>query len=193
VRTPTAAFALIVRLRLKAGRSGESARQLDVDEMAYLAGGGPERVAEAAVARLIEAEALRPSRRGAVQATGTVTAQNAVDRAVLNDASRHGLRTVNGSIPTVSHTEAVTSVGKRLTDLGLLVAPETAKSRLRLGVVPLGVVFAVGLFRLVNGLRIGSGRSADPSARDHLGGASGLVALAGLTTHPDLAVRSALL
>jgi uncharacterized protein (TIGR04222 family) len=161
--------------------------------MAYLAGGGPERVAEAAVARLIEAEALRPSRRGAVQATGTVTAQNAVDRAVLNDASRHGLRTVNGSIPTVSHTEAVTSVGKRLTDLGLLVAPETAKSRLRLGVVPLGVVFAVGLFRLVNGLRIGSGRSADPSARDHLGGASGLVALAGLTTHPDLAVRSALL
>jgi uncharacterized protein (TIGR04222 family) len=230
------AFALFVRLRLRAGRSGESARSLDIDEMAYLAG-GPKRVVEAAVARLIEVEALRPSRRGTVQATGTVVAQNAVDRAVLADASRRGRRTVNLLVPAVSRTEAVTGVGNRLIDLGLLVAPETAKSLLRLGVVPLGVVFAVGLVRWVNGLRIGApvgwltlqlmitavlavllvrhrdlqrtsegdrvlqnaragertgGEKTSPDAL-LFGGASGLVALGGLTAHPDLAVRSALL
>ena len=149
------AFAIVVRIRLRSGRRDASAHSFDVDELAYLAG-GPHRVVEASVARLIEAEALRSTRRGTVGLTGAHTAVNDVDRAVLEDASRYSRRTLNLMIPAVAQTDAVTSVGTRLANVGALVLPDVAKRHLRWGVAPLLLLMGIGIIRWVNGIAIGA-------------------------------------
>src|SRR3979490_2710896 len=81
----------LARLRMRRTPGGQPPRPLTVDEFAYLAA-GPRRVVEASVARLLESGALRVSRAGMLQATGT-TAGSAVDQAVLadSDGSRLGV------------------------------------------------------------------------------------------------------
>ena len=149
------AFAIVTRIRLRSGRRDASAQSFDVDELAYLAG-GPHRVVEASIARLIESEALRSTRRGTVGLTGARTAVNDVDRAVLEDASRYSRRTLNLMIPAVAQKDAVTSIGTRLADRGVLVLPDVAKRHLRWGVAPLLLLMVVGIVRWVNGIAIGA-------------------------------------
>ena len=229
-------FAIMTRIRMRVSLGGEPARSLDLDELAYLAG-GPIRVVEACIARLIDSEALRSNRRGTVQVVGTPTAINPVDRAVLADAGSYRSRTLTLLIPSASRSAAVEAVGTRLTELDLLIPPAVAKARLRMGIVPLLLLFAIGVVRWVNGIAIGApvgwltlqlvltavlavllvrtskiqrtakgnrvlenarsggstgGGATSPAVPPLLAGAAGLVALGGLSAHPDLALRTAL-
>ena len=145
-------FALVVRTRMRTARQGEPGRPLDLDELAHLAG-GPRRVVEVSVARLIEAGALRPSRRGTVQATGMPVA-NPVDQAVLADAGRHGHRTVTLLVNTVSRSPAVLGVADRLVAIGMLIDPAASRARRRLAAAPLLVLLAIGVARWLNGIAI---------------------------------------
>jgi len=147
--------AIVVRVRVRAGRSSQPVRSLDVDELAYLAG-GPRRVVETAIARLITAGELRTSRRGSVQVTTSVQSVNPVDRAVITDSQRYTTRTVGLMIPAVTEHAAVTAIGRRLEDMGLVVHPDVAKSALRKGSVALWVLLAIGVARWVNGVAIGA-------------------------------------
>lgn len=147
--------AVFVRVRVRAGHSNQPVRSLDMDELAYLAG-GPRRVVETAIARLLTAGELRTSRRGTVQATSTAQSLNAVDRAVITDAQRYTNRTVNLMIPAMARDDVVTAIGRRLEDMGLVVNPAVAKSALRKGSVVLWVLLAIGVARWVNGIAIGA-------------------------------------
>ncbi|MFC3897187.1 TIGR04222 domain-containing membrane protein [Lentzea rhizosphaerae] len=144
---------IIVRVRVRAGHSNQPVRSLDMDELAYLAG-GPRRVVETSIARLLTSGELRTSRRGTVQVTSTSRSLNPVDRAVITDSQRYTNRTVNLMIPAVSRDGVVTAIGQRLEDMGLVVSPDVAKSALRKGSVVLWVLLAVGVVRWVNGIAI---------------------------------------
>ena len=224
-------FAIGVRIRMRASRGDAPASSVDVDELAYLAG-GPRRVVEASVARLIEAEALRSTRRGTVGLIGKPTAVNAVDRTVLADAGRYSNRTVSLLMATVAQSDAVKAIATRLGDAGMLIEPGTAKRQLRVGALPMVVLFVIGVVRWVNGIAIGapvgwltlqliltavlvvlmtrSGSIKRTAAGDRAlegarssgwketagvsaGGVAGLVALGGLSAHPDLALRTSLM
>jgi uncharacterized protein (TIGR04222 family) len=124
-----------------------------MDELAYLAG-GPRRVVETSIARLLTSGELRTSRRGTVQVTSTSRSLNPVDRAVITDSQRYTNRTVNLMIPAVSKDGVVTAIGQRLEDMGLVVNPDVAKSALRKGSVVLWVLLAIGVARWVNGVAI---------------------------------------
>lgn len=145
--------AIIVRVRVRAGHSNQPVRSLDMDELAYLAG-GPRRVVETAIARLLTSGELRTSRRGTVQVTSSTNSLNAVDRAVITDSQRYSNRTVNLMIPAVSRDGAVTAIGRRLEEMGLVVHPDVAKSALRKGSIALWVLLAIGVARWFNGLAI---------------------------------------
>ncbi|WP_434447924.1 TIGR04222 domain-containing membrane protein [Lentzea sp. E54] len=147
--------AIVVRVRVRAGHSTQPVRSLDMDELAYLAG-GPRRVVETAIARLLTAGELRTSRRGTVQATSTTQSLNPVDRAVIIDSERYTNRTVNLMIPAIAKDEVVTWIGRRLVTMGLLVDPDAAKSAVRKGSIALWVLLAIGIARWVNGIEIGA-------------------------------------
>lgn len=145
--------AVIVRVRVRSGHSIQPVRSLDMDELAYLAG-GPRRVVETAVARLLTAGELRTSRRGTVQATSSTNSLNPVDRAVITDSQRYTNRTVNLLIPAVARDGAVLAIGRRLEEMGLVVNPDVAKSALRKGTIALWALLAIGVLRWVTGLAI---------------------------------------
>lgn len=145
--------AIVVRVRVRAGHSSQPVRSLDMDELAYLAG-GPRRVVETALARLLTAGELRTSRRGTVQATAATSSLNPVDRAVITDSQRYTNRTVNLLIPAVAKDDAVTAIGRRLEEMGLVVHPDVAKAALRKGSTALWVLLAIGVARWVNGVAI---------------------------------------
>ncbi|MCG8923127.1 TIGR04222 domain-containing membrane protein [Lentzea sp. CC55] len=147
--------AIVVRVRVRAGRGDQPARSLDMDELAYLAG-GPRRVVETSLARLLTAGELRTSRRGTVQVTSTTHSVNPVDRAVVTDGQRYTNRTVTLMIPAVAQDDVVTAIGRRLEDMGLLVHPAVAKSALHKGCAALWVLLAIGAARWVNGIAIGA-------------------------------------
>ncbi len=145
--------AIVIRVRVRAGRSDQPVRSLDMDELAYLAG-GPRRVVETSIARLLTAGELRTSRRGTVQATSTTSSRNPVDRAVITDSQRYTNRTVHLMIRTLVEDDTVTAIGRRLEDMGLVVSPAVAKSALRKGSIALWVLLAIGVVRWVNGIAI---------------------------------------
>ncbi|WP_330277934.1 TIGR04222 domain-containing membrane protein [Lentzea sp. NBC_00516] len=147
--------AIVVRVRVRAGHSTQPVRSLDMDELAYLAG-GPRRVVETSIARLLTAGELRTSRRGTVQVTSTTKSLNQVDRAVITDCQRYTNRTVNLMIPAVAADGVVTAIGQRLQDMGLVVDPAVARSALRKGSIALWVLLVIGIARWVNGLAIGA-------------------------------------
>ncbi|MCX2954325.1 TIGR04222 domain-containing membrane protein [Lentzea sp. NEAU-D7] len=145
--------AIVVRVRARAGHSTQPVRSLDMDELAFLAG-GPRRVVETAVARLLTSGELRTSRRGTVQATSTTRSLNPVDRAVITDCQRYTNRTVALMIPSVAADPVVTGIGRRLEDMGLLAGSDVVKSATRKGSVPLWVLLAIGVARWVNGVAV---------------------------------------
>ncbi|WP_158842742.1 TIGR04222 domain-containing membrane protein [Saccharothrix deserti] len=151
------AFAILVRVRLRGTRGGAPAGALDLTllDIAYLTG-GPRRVVETSVAGLISSGALVPARNGAVRIVGSPVADHPVDQAVLADVNRYRYRTSTLLITSVSEQDAPRAIGRRLSEMDYLVTPERAKSRLRVGVVPMALLLAVGLLRWVNGLAIGA-------------------------------------
>ncbi|MDQ2588645.1 hypothetical protein CKY47_32755 [Saccharothrix yanglingensis] len=151
----SSAFAILVRVRLRGSRGGVPAGVLGVAEIAYLTG-GPRRVVEASLAGLLAAGALVPARNGSVRLNGSPNADHPVDRAVLADAGRHRYRTMTLLVTAVSEQDAPREVGRRLSHEGYVVPADVVRSRLRLGVVPLALLFAVGVARWVNGIAIGA-------------------------------------
>ena len=147
------AFALLVRVRLRGTRGGAPAGALGLLDIAYLTG-GPRRVVETSVAGLIDSGAVVPARNGAVRLVGTPVADHPVDQAVLTDAKRYRYRTLTLLITSVSEQDAPREVGRRLSELDYLVAPDVVKRRLRTGVLPLAVLLAVGVVRWVHGLPV---------------------------------------
>ncbi|MEV8440213.1 TIGR04222 domain-containing membrane protein [Actinosynnema sp. NPDC051121] len=146
-------FAIFVRVRLRGTRGGAPAGALGLLDIAFLTG-GPRRVVETSVAGLIDAGTLVPARNGAVRLAGSAVADHPVDQAVLADATRYRYRTLTLLITSVSEQDAPRAVGRRLVELGYLVAPDAVRRWLRIGVVPMAVLFAVGVVRWVNGLVI---------------------------------------
>jgi uncharacterized protein (TIGR04222 family) len=144
------AFAIFVRVRLRGTRGGAPAGAPGLPDLAFLTG-GPRRVVETSVAGLIDSGALVPARNGAVRLAGSAVADHPVDQAVLADATRYRYRTLTLLITSVSEQDAPRAVGRRLAELGYLVAPDLAKRWRRIGVVPMAVLFAVGVVRWING------------------------------------------
>ncbi|CCH29193.1 TIGR04222 domain-containing membrane protein [Actinosynnema sp. NPDC047251] len=149
------AWAIAVRVRLRGTRGGAPAGVLGAYEIAFLTG-GPRRVVETAVASLIASDALRPARDGAVSVIGKPVVHNPVDQAVIADATRYKYRTLTLMITSVSDQGAAGVVGDSLVERGYLVPPRVAKRRLGRSVVPLALLFAIGVFRWANGLVIGA-------------------------------------
>ncbi|WP_447006557.1 TIGR04222 domain-containing membrane protein [Saccharothrix isguenensis] len=148
-------FAILVRVRLRGTRGVVPAGALGLLDIAYLTG-GPRRVAETSVAGLLSAGTLVPARNGSVRIAGPAVPAHPVDKAVLADATRYKYRTLTLLITSVSERNATLAVGRRLSSLDYLVAPEVVRSRLRTGVVPMVLLFFVGVVRWVNGLVIGA-------------------------------------
>ncbi|GGS50403.1 MULTISPECIES: TIGR04222 domain-containing membrane protein [Actinokineospora] len=152
-------FAAAVRIAIRAGtpvgRSTAgliSADQLSVHELAYLAG-GPRRVVETAVARLLDLGKLKASRNGTVRVVAGATATDMVDRAVLTDAKRYSNRTVGLLVDRVGRDDTVRAVRTSLAVKGLLV--DGGAMRARLAAVPALVLLVVGVARWVNGISKG--------------------------------------
>ncbi|MFD0202238.1 MULTISPECIES: TIGR04222 domain-containing membrane protein [Saccharothrix] len=145
------AFAVYVRVRLRGTRGASPAGVLGVLDIAYLTG-GPRRVVEASVAGLIDSGALVPARNGAVRIVGSPVADHPVDRAVLADAARYRYRTLTLLITSVSEDDAPRAIGRRLSEMDFLVAPDVVRRRLRTGVVPMASLFVVGVVRWVGQL-----------------------------------------
>ena len=147
------AFAILVRVRLRGTRGGAPAGALGLLDIAFLTG-GPRRVVETSVAGLIDSGALVPARNGAVRLAGSAVADHPVDQAVLADATRYRYRTLTLLITSVSEQDAPRAVGRRLGELGYLVAPDRAKRWRRIGVAPMALLFVVGVVRWINGQMI---------------------------------------
>lgn len=152
-------FAAAVRIAVRAGTplgrsvaGTVSADLLSVHELAYLAG-GPRRVVETAVARLLDLGRLRASRNGTVRVVAGATATDTVDRAVLGDAERYANRTISLLVDRVGRDESVRAVRTSLVNKGLLV--DGGAMRARLAAVPALVLLAVGIARWVNGVAQG--------------------------------------
>jgi uncharacterized protein (TIGR04222 family) len=140
-------WARVARRRTRRGKGVRPRRPLSLEELAYLAG-GPRRVTETAVTRLVESGALRLAPHGTVQAAGSPS-RDPIDEAVLAEAQA-GDSAVALVAMRAARQDVVTAVGHRLTDLGLIVDPRVARTRLRTAVLPLLVVSVLGLVRWAN-------------------------------------------
>ncbi|MGW5054499.1 TIGR04222 domain-containing membrane protein [Actinokineospora sp. NPDC004072] len=152
-------FAAAVRIAIRAGTPvGRSAagmigaEQLSVHELAYLAG-GPTRVVETAVARLLDLGKVKANRTGSIRVVAGATATDLVDRAVLQDTKRYAYRSVGPLVGQVARDDAVQAVRSSLVGKGLLV--DGGAMRARLAAVPALVLLVVGVARWVNGIAEG--------------------------------------
>ena len=142
--------AIGARMRVRRPRLAEPPGQLDVTELGFL-GGGPVNALQVAVARLAMADLVRVNRSGQVSANSTVLSTgNPLDDAVLTNLTYPRMVSALAKRPSVER--AMTEIGETLVRRGLLVAPGAAIRARRLGMVPLYVVFAVGVVRWINGV-----------------------------------------
>ncbi|WP_086787544.1 TIGR04222 domain-containing membrane protein, partial [Crossiella equi] len=128
-------------------------RGLTPVELGYLIGGA-ERAAETAVAGLLARDVLRASRGGHVSSTGAPALADPVERAAHDylDGARRPVALLLGR---VASSRAVTELGARLADRGLLV-PVTRKERTAArSALPLVVLAVIGLVRAVHGGALG--------------------------------------
>ncbi|HEY0637543.1 MAG TPA: TIGR04222 domain-containing membrane protein [Pseudonocardiaceae bacterium] len=122
---------------------------LDIAGLAFLAG-GPRRVVEVAIARLIEVGALRPIRGGQVAAV-TNYAPHPLDAAVLDETGPLP-RAVSTVIRRATVNPVVTAIGDALVRQKLLLAPKAARRAQRRAVLALHLLLLVGVIRLINGV-----------------------------------------
>ncbi|MFI7679342.1 TIGR04222 domain-containing membrane protein [Actinophytocola sp. NPDC049390] len=144
------AFAIWRRMAVRRPRSAEPPGPLAAEELGFLSG-GPQRAVEVAVARLVDAGAVRVDRRGNLSdASERRRTGHPLDDAVLGTlTSPRTLRAVTARTTTAS---ALTAIGDSLVRRGLLVAPSRAIRARRLGQVVLYVLLAVGVVRCANGI-----------------------------------------
>ncbi|WP_156754336.1 TIGR04222 domain-containing membrane protein [Actinokineospora pegani] len=142
-----------VRLIARSGPRGTCADAvphslLTLDELAYLAG-GPRRLVEVSLARVLDAGLVRPSRAGRVRVVAGASTVHDVDSALLSDAGGYRYRTVGSLVDQVGRSAPVRDIGAALTRKGLLVdrgfwnGPGAA--------LPFALLFAVGTARVAAG------------------------------------------
>lgn len=142
-------YALLLRWRLRRPQGPLPPLQVNVDELAFLVA-GPGRAAEAAIARLVESGRVHVSRQGLLTA-GVLTSSDPVEAAVLR-VIEHTPRRGSYVIRKVTGSGAVSAISDRLVEHRLLVEPSAIRRRALLW---LYLLMAVGVLRLVNGVRLG--------------------------------------
>ena len=125
----------------------EPGRTLEVEELAFLAG-GPRRVVETAVADMLDRGALRASRSEGLQATGQPP-RNPIEAAVLREVNRR--RPLARVVRDLTAEPEVHSIRHGLTERRLLVPGEGSAAKLWRAALPLFFVFLVGAIRWFNG------------------------------------------
>ncbi|GGM55258.1 hypothetical protein GCM10012275_28000 [Longimycelium tulufanense] len=125
-------------------------RPLDLYEVAYLSG-GPRRVADTALTRLVDHDALRVSRHGRVHATGRVVT-DPTGQVDAVDAHLLALTAVPGGVPAdrlvtcLAASPAVDFLGRWLVERGLAAPPADVRRARWLSTTPLhGLAAAMGL------------------------------------------------
>jgi uncharacterized protein (TIGR04222 family) len=146
-------FVFAVRILTRSGAAHSTAAPvaLSTHQVACLTG-GPRRVVEAAVARLVDTGQLRPSRAGYVQVGRHIEATNPVERTVLADAQRYGRRSTAILTDRLAGSDAVQEVVTSLVRVGYYVDDRTTSRRQVISLVPMAVVLAVGLVRWFAGM-----------------------------------------
>jgi len=212
---------IAVRARVRRPRQIEPTPPLELESVAYLAGGA-RRVIELAIARLIEAGAIRASRGGSLTAIQSPPGRlDPVATAVMS-ALGNRTRKVNTLIRSVRATHRISQLSDELAAHQLVLTPRAAARARRVAWLGLVLLLAVGVARFVNGAmkdlpvnylvielvvtvallmlvarrpirpRTVHGDRALASARNTISAGVGLVALFGLAMFPDQAVRSVL-
>lgn len=145
----------------------------DAEELALISG-GPRRVAECAIAALVDGGALRVDRAGRLTRTGHSRPLSSVEAAVMAAVANHG-RHVAEVIRTVAAGSAVTAVTARMVERGDLSqrdAQRLARRRKHIRAVADPGASSPDARRL----------QGDPAM---FAGAAGLVAVGGLAAFPD--------
>jgi uncharacterized protein (TIGR04222 family) len=142
-------YGVLLRVRVRRPARPDAVRPVDLAGLAFLIA-GPRRVAEVAIARLLETGALRAARGGQVSAA-TAPAGHPIDAAVLYEAG-HIPRPLDEVVRRVAAGPPVTAIGDALVAQRLLVAPSTVRSVRRRSVLGLHLLLVVGVVRLINGL-----------------------------------------
>ncbi|MCK2240460.1 MULTISPECIES: TIGR04222 domain-containing membrane protein [unclassified Crossiella] len=119
-------------------------------ELAYLVGGSS-RAVETVVAGLLEREALRAARGGYVSGTGPLLLKDPVARQVREYTGDTGRGTLRLLVHRVADSQAVTDVGARLVDRGLLVPPDRLPGMGFRSALPLIALGALGVVRAIDG------------------------------------------
>jgi uncharacterized protein (TIGR04222 family) len=145
-------WALRVRYRVRRPAAPAPGQQLGVAELAFLAG-GPRRVIEAAIARLVETGQIHAARNGELTAASTASSDDRVQAEVLRQVGRSS--TAESVEPNVSKSAAVVAIGDQLVEQRLLVAPAQAMSARRRALLWPCAVGAVGLLGYVSGMNQG--------------------------------------
>jgi uncharacterized protein (TIGR04222 family) len=144
-------FAVRILTRSGAAHSTTASEALSTLEVACLTG-GPRRVVEAAVARLVDTGQLRPSRSGYLQVGGRTEATDPVERTILADVRRYGRRSTSILPDRLATSDAVREVVAGLVRIGYMVDERLADRRRKMSLIPLAVVLAVGVARWFAGL-----------------------------------------
>lgn len=142
-------WAISTRARVRRPRLSEPVPVLDDDGRAFLLG-GTARVAETSIARLIASDKVRVSRDGTITATAT-SDDNPLDEAMLHEIGRrpkqpHLVLGRSYDVPLIAAVE------ERLAAQGFLVPTADLRRARWRALVVLGLVFVVGVVRLVNGI-----------------------------------------
>lgn len=146
------AWAVWSRYRVRRPEAPALGQRLGTAELAFLAG-GPRRVVEVAIARLVETGQIHVARNGLLTAANTANDDDRVQEAVLGQVGRRP-STAWSVIHNVSDGAAVRAVGDQLVEQRLLVAPAQAAATRRRAVLGFSVVGAIGVLRFVEGLRL---------------------------------------
>lgn len=158
------AAVIVARARLASLRPpapvAAPARDPDVEELAYLAG-GPRRVVEVAVARLVRSGALelRPGARVRRRTAEIPASLDVLDRRVLDHAGREA--SLGRILDARAGDHEVAAVRQRVAAAGLRGDPATAEIRRRAAgrLVTLEHVGAVGCVVVLGGLFVGIART----------------------------------
>ncbi|WP_433893855.1 TIGR04222 domain-containing membrane protein [Streptomyces sp. CA-111067] len=147
-----AAAPAIVRTVRRGGRP-DGPGTADVYTLAVVGGGDP-RVVDTAVHALIEDGRLRASRDHKLTVCGGPP-EEPVQRAVLDELHRAGPVNLTEARRLGRYTDPVQHIARTAVTRGLLVGPEERRRTAVSAIVPALVVVAVGIARLVNGVRLG--------------------------------------
>jgi uncharacterized protein (TIGR04222 family) len=143
-------WAVMVRWELRRPRRAAALRSLSIDEAAYLLG-GPVRLVETAIVRLVDQETLRVSSSGLARIAGADLAEartNRVDAAVLRKLSQWRPTPVAAVSRDAVREPEFAAIRRGLADRGLVVGGRMPRRRW-LALAAVLVVFTVGAIWLV--------------------------------------------